>query len=350
MGILESYNAGELTTSMQELYKVKYGNVANMINHVALVTTIKEKDGVVSTTGLTSGPCHACVNTIMSRPNTDAVLTYTVAPEFHKGAVKWFNWLANKSPFASAFLSKDGKKIIENKGFLLTTKVHSALWLGAAQLGRLYTSEYRQQAKMIYACLEEGLEVNPLLLALLATNLTFVVNDKKEIYSLYNLENLRYRTQSSYVAASGHFPLSDFPEDVSYFKDWFSESEDRSFNPKHDADIKANSADKQFKQKTWQGYSNTVLQVDPANKLNIGDSAWLMSETLKGEGTKLGQLPKEAAKEAEYTSLWPKASKMLEDYLFKTSVAKTKSGAAGIQPINLQPLVKLTKDLGLGVA
>jgi hypothetical protein len=278
------------------------------------------------TTTKTSGPCHACVNRVLNRNKPGVVITRSV-PELaeNPGAVLYFDWLVNRSFFSDVFLCKDAATNLKY-GFIKRVDVEAAKWLGAAQLGRLPTSEYRENMLAVYDILASGFEIHPMLLTALATRLDFKT-DSKRIYS--SSSRVRQSVDGFlYNTGTTHLPFSKL-----------NTSETLKEVCKDDPNkVTKFSASHLFNQGSWPSGCHQVLGGNDTSKNDL-DINKLLSDMTAGAASLLFN-----AKEAvtgDYTYLWLNAVQLLHN---KLGVNKDQKGF----PTNLSVIEAYSKSLKLG--
>ncbi len=155
----------------ETVFGVHYKTESAMVGYVAHAT---DSEDAPSINGKAVGACHASVNTIINRNTAVAVITMADRDlAENKGAIQYYDWLINKSFFSDVFLCKDPVLSLKY-GFVKKIDVSAAKWLGAAQLSRLSTSEFKKDMKAVYDILASGFDIHPMFLTLLTTELNFV--------------------------------------------------------------------------------------------------------------------------------------------------------------------------------
>lgn len=141
----------------------------------AVVSDAITVDNPVPFTHYVTGVCHACVCGEMGLGNKDYVITLT-NPEFakNKGALIFYDWLFNYSKLRDVFLIKDPVLALQ-QGIVKRTDVDAKLFLAACQLARLTTSEFRTRFEAVCMILEEGYEIHPMFLLVIAVSLAVEV-------------------------------------------------------------------------------------------------------------------------------------------------------------------------------
>jgi len=288
-------------------------------------------DGI-NTRSKISGACHASVNTYIHRPTAVAVITMADRKLVdNPGAVAYYDWLINRSFFADVFACKDPILSL-NHGFVKQIDVSAAKWLGAAQLCRLSTSEFKNQMKAVYDVIASGFDIHPALLTVLATELNWV-SDRKTIKATRSARINNIHT-SFYSGNSSHLPFV-YLETEEVLKDLCKDDPNKPIE-----DIYRET----FRNVRWQNASNYVASrfmknYTGSNSQRIRDA---MLGLTQGTPSMLFNL-QEAVQEVPYLFLWEDAVKEL-----KSKVAReTNTNVNGVG-MNLTAIELLSKTLKLG--
>lgn len=273
----------------------------------------------------TSGACHANVKYLISRDSL-GFITFT-NPEVVglPGAALYYDWLINRSAFSGAFLCKDVQTNLRH-GFLKRLDYNAAAWLGAAQLSRLSTGEYRDSMKAVYATLENDHKIHPMLLTVALGGGMATYENNQIRLGLSAAESLFENGGSSYT----HLPFKTFRGE----EDFKSVCEDRpeKIDPTPEnwlcrkAGWPYNSSSVLYAKKTPSSYSQRLRSI--AKQLYEGFPTTFGLTTVLEEGP--------------YEDLWEAATTKLKRRVFTTTTDKQ------VVPINLGPLEELTRVLNLG--
>jgi hypothetical protein len=281
-------------------------------------------DGSVTSVG---GPCHACVSSSLKRNQELSVVITRSDPSLstNPGALAYYDWLINRSFFSDVFLCKDAKLSLE-KGFVKRTDVEAAKWLGAAQLGRLATSEYRNNMLAVYDILASGFDIHPTLLTFFAT-LTDFQTDGKAVY--YNSDSLRNALRGTlYNYSTTHLPLYHF-NSSKLVKEACKDDPNKPYL------FKGKPC---FNQGRWPSGSHSVLTAEIDGNGNSQDVKTLLQETLAGQGSLLFNAV--ATKTSVYVYLWEAAVNVLKE--------KDPAVNRGKTAMNLTTLEAFSKQHNLG--
>ena len=279
-----------------------------------------------------AGACHATVNSVIDRATALAVITMPDRKlANNEGAILFYDWLLNKSFYSDAFLCKDPVLSLKH-GFVKTIDISAAKWLGAAQLCRLGTSEFKHDMLAVYDILASGFDIHPLLLVLLTTELGFI-SDKKVVKAKHasKISKLKIGLVSSH---SSHLPLQ-YIENVKTLKEVCKDDPNKPlWSPAHEDT---------FRQKRWPNGSNTVASKGMYNFYGQNEAAIteLIDSLLKGTPSMLFNLAEEVMKTA-YTPIWQDAIEELKCHL-----VLSKKIVDGV-PINLSGLELFSKLNKLG--
>jgi hypothetical protein len=279
-----------------------------------------------------SGACHAGISSAMDRANALAVITMADNRlEINKGAIKFYDWLINKSFFSDVFLCKDVELSLKY-GFVKRVDVSAAKWLGAAQLSRLSTSEFKNDMKAVYDIMASDFDIHPLLLLYIATELGFV-SDGKHIKATKSAR-MQHMKNCAYSTNSAHLPFC-YLDSSAKLKEICKDDPNKPFtwNP--------NFARK-FNESSWPNNSNTILCA--ASKEPEASYETLLTNSFKGllEGTASMLFNATVAIEQNYSFLWEDAVTEL-----KSKVLVGMDSKGGV-PINLSTVELLSKQLKLG--
>ena len=300
-------------------------------SQVVRATSVREEDTGPVENRRYAGPCHACVNREILRPSTFAVITESDPTLVeNEGAILFYDWLINRSFFSDVFLCKDPVLSLRY-GFVKSTNVNAARWLGAAQLSRLATSEYKLSAKAIYDILSSGFKIHPLLLVLLATNLGWSTNGRA-ILSKKTISNY-----SMHCAGLTHLPMIHF-----HNEELLKEACIDSPNKPTLARFSNENPQTFFKHVSWSQGSNSILTVAPQSNGEMSRNLYLKLEGMFPGNNKGSSLFGKVEGKLDYTCFWPKAVKELQKSY------RPSSEVAGGREVYLEPLVTLTKQLNLG--
>lgn len=305
---------------------------ANNAGYVVKATTVRETDTGPVPGRLHLGPCHACVSREMHRPSTIAVITASDPTLVdNPGAVAFYDWLINRSFFSPVFLCKDPVLSLKN-GFLKRVDVNASRWLGAAQLSRLATSEYKLSMKAVYDVLASGYKIHPLLLVLLSSNQYWSTNGK-QVHAKSG-----YTDTMTYNNGYTHLPMV-YLKSKELLKEACLDNPDKPIaNRFLDQDVNL-----QFKQTGWKTSSNQILTLDPQS--NSGSMDPTLKQYMQQAFPSKGQsslLFGHKEVQTDYTCFWPYAVKELQ------RLTRSSSDLKGQQPVVLEPLVELSALLKLG--
>ena len=321
----------DIQTLLQQHAAGEFNQVfdGNTSTYIVKATSVRDTDTGPVRGRLHQGPCHACVSREMSRPHTIAVVTKS-DPNLvdNAGAVKFYDWLLNRSFFSDVFLCKDPKLSLAH-GFVKRTDINSSRWLGAAQLSRLATSEYKLQAMAIYDVLASGYEIHPLLLILLATN-TGWSTDGKRISARSG-----FSETVTWCQGYTHLPFV-FLRTAEQLKEACVDNPEKPVAER----FLNREALQHFRITGWKSNSNQILTVAPQGTNGTLDGL-LHSKLYKtfpttGTGSPLFGAEKE---EVGYDYLWPFAVKEIQ------RLCRTSTQQKGGQAVNLTALVELSKEL-----
>jgi hypothetical protein len=249
----------------------------------------------------------------------------------NQGAVMFYDWLINKSFFADVFLCKDPVLSLQH-GFVKRVDVSAAKWLGAAQLARLSTSEFKINMHAVYDILASGFDIHPTLLVILATELG-LVTDKKTI-KVQKLGSLDYAKRALSCTHSSHLPFchADTPETLKAL------CKDDPNKP-----IWSRSYQTLFSEARWPAFSNQVVCEETretgTNRQRVTE---MINGLLRGTPSLLFNLVETV--EVGYTSLWQDA---IQELKVKVNPSNDVAKGGGT-PINLSPIELLSKELKLG--
>jgi len=279
------------------------------------------------------GACHAAVNRVINRNTALAVITMADNKLVdNPGAIEFYNWLINKSFFSDVFLCKDPVLSLRY-GFVKRIDVAAAKWLGASQLARLSTSEFKQFMHAVYDILASGFDIHPMLLLIIATELNLISD--KQLVKATKTSRLLTIYEDFHSSNSGHLPFV-YARSNATLKDICKDDPTKEFGW-----IKQDS----FKDSPWPINSNYILS--SSTKVYDGKNSPEIREALKaitiGTGSMLFNLAKKTEK-LEYTSIWQDAIDELKAFAFKDNLKAALNGVA----INLTPLEMLSKKLKLG--
>jgi hypothetical protein len=281
--------------------------------------------------GYVQGACHAPVNSAIRRDKALAVITMANNKlAENEGAIQFYDWLINKSFFSDVFLCKDPVLSLRY-GFVKRVDISAAKWLGASQLARLSTSEFKHYMQAAYDILASGFDIHPMLLLLVTTELN-LVSDKKTVKATKQ-PRIKSIETSLHCVNSSHLPLV-YVESVQALKDICKDDPNKPFNWIRQVT---------FKEERWPYSSNNILSSLAGDYRGKNDEA--ISEAFKGltRGTPslLFNIAAEVV-ETNYTSLWQEAIEDLKSFIVTDK--KTKDGI----PINLTAIELLSKELKLG--
>lgn len=286
-----------------------------------------------NTNKLVTGACHASVNNAIVRDKALAVITMADASlAENEGALQFYDWLINKSFFSDVFLCKDPVLSLRH-GFVKRVDVSAAKWLGAAQLSRLSTSEFKLYMHAVYDVLASGLEIHPLLMLMLATELN-LTSDKKMILCnrpgrLNNISDLFYSHNSA------HLPFI-YAATAECLQELCKDDPTRGFTWVRDHD-------KLFTEMRWPNGSNQILSVKTNNGTqNDWTIAEAMSSFLRGSPSMLFNAA--TTVEANYNFIWEEAVEELKKFVYRSQPNAPTNGT----PINLSGIETLSKQLKLG--
>lgn len=274
------------------------------------------------------GPCHACVDRNLKRDKALAVITYTDnSLASNPGAIAYYDWLINKSFFSDVFLCKDAELSLRY-GFVKTIDVNAAKWLGAAQLCRLPTSEYKHCAEAMYDILASGWEIHPMLLTFLACTANFNSNGK--IVSADHYIFSRY-TKSFTNGQTTHLPFTGIVSEA-HLKDLCKDDPEK--------EILASLRQPSFKVGRWPSGSHSVLV---NNKITYDPPAPSITNMLNQIVSGPASVLFNAQEEKGYTPLWEKAV-----YELIRNLPNNKTNKNVGKGINLTAIEQLSKKLKLG--
>jgi hypothetical protein len=290
-----------------------------------------DPEGSYRTRGIVQGACHAAVNSAIYRDKALAVITMADNKlENDQGAIQFYDWLINKSFFSDVFLCKDPVLSLRH-GFVKRVDVSAAKWLGAAQLARLSTSEFKKFMHAVYDILASGYDIHPMLLLLVATELN-LVSDKKTVKAT-RTSRVKSLRDSLHSSNSAHLPLV-YAESVAALKDMCKDDPNKPFGWVNQIS---------FTEGRWPSNSNYILS--PLAKEYTGRNEFELqqsfSEIMRGNGSMLFNTAAEVV-EVDYTSLWQDAIDELKSFIITD-----KADSNGV-PINLTPIEMLSKQLKLG--
>jgi hypothetical protein len=288
--------------------------------------------GAINKRCFVQGACHAAVNSSINRANAVAVITMPDRTLVNNaGAVQFYDWLINKSFYADVFVCKDPILSLRH-GFVKTMDVSAAKWLGAAQLCRLGTSEFKFYMHAVYDILASGLDIHPALLVVLATELK-LVSDKKTIKATAH-QRLGNIAQNFYCANSSHLPFV-YLESIAALQDVCKDDPNKPIAVEYQAT---------FRQSRWQNSSNLVasrlMKAWNGNTDNVLNTC--LRNLTQGTPTLLFNL-EPMVQEVPYLFLWEDAVKDLKDKVCQ-KFTNTTAGTA----LNLSSLEELTKAYKLG--
>jgi hypothetical protein len=275
------------------------------------------------------GPCHACVDRALKRDRAVAVITYTDNTLVNNpGAIAYYDWLINKSFFSDVFLCKDAALSLRY-GFVKKIDVNAAKWLGAAQLCRLPTSEYKSCAIAMYDILASGWEIHPMLLTFLACTASFSSNGKVISANHNVLANYKAyfsNTQTTHLPFTG---VSSNAELIEFCRD----------DP--NKEIAAALSTVNFKNSKWPSGSHGILTKNRYNQGRPSDDIMeMLTSCMVGPASILFN----AKEEKEYKSLWEPSINTLLASLPNYNQETNRAG----KNINLSAIEQLSKKLKLG--
>jgi len=293
------------------------------------IVHVDDPEGGIVDRSKVVGACHASVNTAIRRDIALAVITMAdKSLETNEGAVQYYDWLINKSFFSDVFLCKDPVLSLRY-GFVKRVDISAAKWLGAAQLSRLSTSEFRLNMKAVYDILASGFDIHPMLLTMLATELSFS-SDGKKINSgrtsrvaplARSMVSTQYSHLPFYVLDTVNKIKEACKDDTTKRFDWIEQTP--------------------FNVSRWPSRSNYILCQNAGDVADTIDTAihTAISGLLSGTSSLLFNTAKEEA--TDYAFLWEEAIIDLKGRLPRET---TLSGS----PVNLSSLEQLSKKLKLG--
>jgi hypothetical protein len=297
----------------------------------AYIAHSTDQEGAIVPHKIVNGACHAPINNAIDRRTALAVITMADQRlADNPGAVQFYDWLINKSFFSDVFLCKDPVLSLRY-GFVKQIDVPAAKWLGAAQLARLTTSEFKEFMFSVYDVLASGFDIHPMLLLLVATELN-LMSDKKTVKAT-RTSRLSSLYQSFHSSNSAHLPLV-YVETAEALKAICKD------DPTKEYPWVANDS---FRQTRWPANSNTILykKTRDYNGVNSPEITDAMLGLNRGTASMLFNVANEVV-QAGYTALWQDAIDELKVMVIKDS--KARDGIA----INLTPLEMLSKQLKLG--
>jgi hypothetical protein len=275
----------------------------------------------------TTGPCHACVSNSLKREDgLDSLVITRSDPELvnNEGAVLYYDWLINRSFFSDVFVCKDVKLSLLN-GFVKDSKAEAAKWLGAAQLSRLATSEWKSNMLAVYDVLASGFNIHPMLLTFFATQFNWLSSGK--VIS-HNSQKLQNSTNSLFHYSTVHLPFTYFST-VGLIKESCKDDPNKSYRFK-----KSHS----FSTGRWPRESSSCLVPGAISSINDKEVSSLIYKTLTGAPSLLFNLKEK--EDTEYTCLWEKAVNVL--------LAKTQPYSENKAGLNLTALEDFSKQFSLG--
>jgi hypothetical protein len=284
---------------------------------------------------LVHGACHAAVSSSIKREKALAVITMADNTLVNnEGAIKFYDWLINKSFFSDVFLCKDPVLSLKY-GFVKQIDVSAAKWLGAAQLCRLSTSEFKVWMHAVYDILASDFDIHPMLLVVLATELCFTTD--KKVIKATRAAKLQSIASSFYCANSSHLPLA-YVNHEKILKDICKDDPTKPIEAKYLGT---------FREGRWPNNSNGILTKETLST-NVIQNSLEISEALKsltkGNPSMLFNLT-EAMLEVPYQSIWESAITELKSYVY--SNLSNGTNGEGV-PINLTGIELFSKKLNLG--
>lgn len=314
-------------------FETRWGSGNAMTGYAIHSTDLPDS---IYTTKLASGACHASINSILNRDTALAVITMADRTlTDNPGAVQFYDWLINKSFFSDVFLCKDPVLSLRH-GFVKRLDISAAKWLGAAQMSRLSTSEFKVHMKAVYDILASGFDIHPMFLTLLSTELGFVSNGKTiQVSKPRRIDDI---ASCLYSNNSSHLPLvycnsTRILKEIC--KDDCNKDFSFDFNYRHT-----------FKEQRWPIHSNVILCKESRN----GDGGYndqplveALKSLTKGSASLLFNIE---MVEVPYTSLWDEAIIDLKSFI--CSSAKGATMTLSNLPINLSGIEQLSKTLKLG--
>lgn len=278
------------------------------------------------------GACHAVINRTIDRPTALAVITMADRTlETNKGAILFYDWLINKSFFSDVFLCKDPVLSLKY-GFVKRLDISAAKWLGAAQLSRLSTSEFKIIMKAVYDILASGFEIHPMLLLLIATEFSFQT-DGKIIKTLKKARIDQLTREVFYCYNSSHLPFN-VVNNKEILKEICKDDPNKEITHAPYLEL--------FNRASWPNDSNLILSRKMKRNFDKENNDELITGMLKNLVSTTPSLLFGAVNTAtNYTYLWPKAVELLKLSL------PNKASINGLG-INLSGLEIISKQLKLG--
>jgi hypothetical protein len=314
----------ELAAILKDHSEGKFQTYLGKESHHVTTSVIVHNDGVIKTA---SGPCHACVDREMRKGKTVAIITKADSSlADNAGAIAYYDWLINRSFFSDVFLCKDPVLSLKY-GFVKTADINAAKWLGAAQLARLSTSEYKQSAKAIYDILASGWEIHPMFLTFLACTTSFSSNGKMIFANSVSFNSYTSKVTNQQTTHLPFFGVSTEQDLIEFCKDDSKKPLSNFLNQTST-----------FNQAKWPSGSHKILL---ERNYNFETAVQSITTAIQNCIHGLPSLLFNAKEVGNYKPLWEKAI---------NSLKATLPNKAGIQGkgINLSSLEQLSKQLKLG--